>query len=162
MELQTVLCRHIVVRISIYKSVLLSEVSLERQGCLALVKYVLYTVAHHILEALCNIGPAHVHAYAVGLHHRSLSIYVYHQPRQAISFAMHESVCIVLRVVRHPDSYSQSECRLQLSLPKCRIYRVVIERQHPHGDRADLVVSHCNELTFVGKNPYRLALLDFF
>ena len=127
MEFQSIFHRHIVGIATDDETILLTQVSLEWQGGLALVVDVLDAVAHHVLEGLCDFLAIHVHAHTMSLHHGSLAIAVNDQAWQVVALAMHQAISIVGRIVGYAHGDAHTERRLQARAPELAINLDVAE-----------------------------------
>ena len=160
MKLQSVLHRHIAGIATYEESILLMQVSFIRQSCLALIIYIGNTIAHHLHQSLANLVAADMHAHTVRLHHGCRTIAVYHQSRQIVALAMHQSICIVGRTVGYTYTDTNIECRLQTLAPEVGIDLYILEGKHTYSDRAYLVMTYGYKLARGCDDSYRLAFLD--
>ena len=162
MELQSVLYRHIGSITAKEESVFLPQVSLVGQRRLTLVIDIGDAVAHNLRQGLAHLLPAYMHTHAVGLHHGSRSVTVYHKSGQRVALTVHQSVGVVALVVGYPYPYSHIKSRLQARTPEVAVYLYVFEREHPHGNGTYLVVAHSNKVTTGSDDSYGLSLLYAF
>ena len=103
-----------------------------------------------------------MHANAVGLHHGSLSVAVYHQSRQAVSLAMNKSVGVVLIVVGNSDCQSHLQSLREALFPEVLVDGALLKRQHSHGNTSYLVVAYGYEFIFRRVHVYRVAVFYTF
>ena len=82
------------------------------------------------------------------LHHGRVSINIDDESWDVVALAMHQTVCIVMRVVHDADAASHLEGRLESALPEHVVDIDVAKREHSHGYRSYLIVSHSDEVTF--------------
>ena len=92
MEFQPILYSYIVSITSQDKTILLSEISLIRQGGLTLIVDVFQCIAHHLLQGIGNLHAANMHSHTVSLHDSCRTIAVDNKSRQVISLTMNQTI----------------------------------------------------------------------
>jgi len=159
METEAVFYGNVLWRTAQEESVLLSQFGLEREGRLALVVDVLQPLAHHLLQCLGNLHAVDVHADAVGLHDSRLAIHVDDQSGQRIALAVHESEGVVRGISGNADNQSHVQSRTQSAHPELAVDGFVLEREHPHGNAANLPMTDGDELALRGQHTHPLTFL---
>ena len=105
---------------------------------------------------------AHVHAHGVRLHHSGAPVYVYHQSRQAVAFAVHKAENIILFFIG--DSKVQGAAQGvgfgEALGPETTVYGALGEGEHAHGDRTDLAVPDGKKVADSIDHTHEVALFD--
>ena len=157
MKLQAVLYRHVFRASAHDKTVFLPQFRLERQSGFALIVHVFHCSARHGHKCPCYFVTRHVHAHAMSLHDGCLSIHIHHQPRQTVSFAMHQTIGIIsLFMSGHSDGASQVVSHSQAVFPIGSVHRFVLEIQHPDGNGTDLPMPHGYKIALGRQHTYHL------
>ena len=94
----------------------------------------------------------------MALHHGSRPVDVDHQAGQRIPFAVDQAIAGGLRIVRQPQQTPHVPGRGDPPAPPLRIDGLVLEGQHPHGYRSDLVVAAGDEVALLGVDIHQIAL----
>ena len=157
-ESQTVLHGHVIRTSAQQEAVLLTESGLERQRGLALVEDVLQALAHDVLQGLGHLLAHHVHAYAMSLHDGRGAIDIDDQPRQVVALAVDQSEGVVLRIVCHPHAPTGVQRHLYAAAPESVVDGFLNEREHAHGDAADLPMSYGDEFALGGEHTHEVSL----
>ena len=122
----------------------------ERHGLRTLVVDRFEPVAQYRVQGGGDVETGAVHARRVALHHGRAAVEVDDEPRQRVALAVHEPEAGGVAVVREAERAPHVPCGGDAALPPSRLYGLVAEGQHTHGDRADLIVPAGDEVARVG------------
>ena len=158
-ELQSILASNVIMTLSKEKTILLTKLSFEGKGCLALVVDSLQTLAHDLLQSLSQLHSADMHTNTMCLHDSCPAIDVYHQARQVVSLAMNQTENIIICSANHSNGLSHIKCCCKTFLPESLIDGLTFESQDTHCNAAYLPMSygkeasigrqHLNDVTFL-------------
>ena len=117
-ELEAILQSNGIVSATIEEGVLLTEVGLERKGCLTLVIDILDARTHNLNQLLDYDILTHVHADRVSLHDSSIAIAVYNKAREIVALAMNQTIGVVGRIVGYTDILTHLESDGEATVPE--------------------------------------------
>ena len=107
-----------------------------------------------------DFAPCAVHAHRMALDHGRGAVDVDHEPRQRVAFAVDQAVAGGPGVVREAQRAAHVVGDGHAAVPPSLVDRLALERQHAHGDRADLVVALGDEVARTGEDLDQSALGD--
>ena len=103
-----------------------------------------------------------MHAYAVSLHNSRRTIAVNYQAWEVVTFAMNQSIRIIIRIICHTNAFSHGQSRLHTLLPKTVVNSNIVKTQHPYSDSSQLIMSYRNTISISRYHPYSVTFSDTF
>ena len=159
METESVLHSHITASRAIYESIVMIDVCLKRQCGFALIVYARDGSTADLHQSLANVVLHQVHAHAMRLHNGCVAIAVDDKTGKIVAFAMHKTEHIVVLTSNKTYGGTHIPCRLKTGYPEVSVNLNIAEREHSHGNAANLIHTHGDEVTRRGHHSYNLALL---
>lgn len=99
-----------------------------------------------------------MHTRTVSLHHRGLSVYIHHQTGEKVTFAVHQTVGVIVGSVK-VERTAQSKRLFQPAAEEILIDFRIAEIEYAYCDTANLVMPYADETTVGGGNRHHITLL---
>ena len=115
---------------------------------------------HHFEQRVGNGLTLDVHTDRMRLHDGRLAVHVDDKTGQAVALAVDKAVNVVVATPHEAQRLAQAERLGQTLCPKRGIDCHIFEREHPYGNRADLVVSDGEENARLVEHPHGVAFDD--
>ena len=115
---------------------------------------------HHINQRTGYLLATQVHTDGMGLHDSRLTINIDNQSRQVVTLAMYQTIRVVIGIVGNTNGLTHFQSRRKAGMPEFIVNPNVRERQHTHGNRAFLIVTHSDEIARISQYTHHITLID--